>query len=97
MAVLFFFFSMPTKTAALNSLYVILISQLTGLLQTVFSGAVPQVEFGILLGMVGCGILGSELGSVLNKRLHESAVTRLLTMAMVLVMGISVYNMVMKF
>ena len=43
MAVLYFFFAMSTKTAAQNSLYVILISQTTGLVKTILSGNLPEV------------------------------------------------------
>lgn len=93
MAVLYFFFSMSTKTAAQNSLYVILISQATGLVKTMLSGQMPQVSVVLLAGMVCCGVLGSEIGGRLNRRLSESATTRLFESAMVLVMAICVYNL----
>lgn len=92
MAALYLFFSMPTKQAAENSLYVILISQIAGLLKTFLSASVPAFAPLLLLGMVFCGILGSELGSRLNSRLNEKTATRAFEGAMLLVMGISVYN-----
>ena len=92
MAVLFYFFSMGTKTAAQNSLYVILISQLTGLASVFLSGSMPAVGLPLLLGMPLFGILGSEIGGRLNKKLSESRTTRLFEGAMVLVMLICVYN-----
>lgn len=92
MAVLYYFFSMSTKIAAQNSLYIILISQIMGLLKTVFSGQIPAVPLGLLAGMVLFGILGSELGRILNRSLSECRTTLLFEGAMVLVMGISVYN-----
>ena len=57
MAALYLFFSMPTKQAAENSLYVILISQIAGLVKTVLSASVPHFAPMLLLGMVFCGIL----------------------------------------
>lgn len=92
MAVLYFFFSMATKEAAQNSLYVILISQGAGLLKTVLSGGVPELSGLLLLGMILCGVLGSELGGRINRRLTERTAARLLELSMVLVMGICLYN-----
>lgn len=93
MAVLYFFFSMPTKTAAQNSLYVILISQSVGILATALSGGIPPLSGWLLAGMVLCGVAGGEVGGRINKRLSEQCATRLFEAAMVLVMGISCYNL----
>ena len=92
MAVLFYFFSMKTKVAAQNSLYVILISQITGLASQFLSGSVPAVSIPLLLGMAFFGVLGSEIGGRLNKKLSEKRATVLFEGAMVLVMLICVYN-----
>lgn len=92
MAAMYLFFSMPTKQAAENSLYIILISQVAGLLKTFLSASVPLFTPLLLLGMVFCGILGSELGSRLNTRLNEKAATKAFEASMLLVMGICVYN-----
>lgn len=92
MAVLYFFFAMSTKTAAQNSLYVILISQTTGMVKTIVSGNLPEIIPLLLVGMVVFGVLGSEIGGRLNKRLSEKSTTRLFEGAMVLVMAICVYN-----
>ena len=42
LVVLFYFFSMETKTAAQNSLYIILFSQITSLLTTLITHSVPE-------------------------------------------------------
>ncbi len=92
MAVLYFFYSMSTKTAAQNSLYIIFISQGTGLLKIVISNDIPDLSIGILVGMIFFGILGSELGGKINSKISEGKVGYLLKCSMVLIMGISVYN-----
>lgn len=92
MAVLYYFFSMSTKAAAQNSLYVILISQIAGLLKTMLSGNVPQIAPGLLIGMIVCGVLGGEIGSRFNKRLNEKNATILFEGSMVLVLCINIYN-----
>lgn len=64
LVVLFYFFSMDTKTAAQNSLYIILISQISSLLLTVLSGSVPPFSLPTLLGMAVCGVLGGIAGAL---------------------------------
>lgn len=94
MAVLYFFYSMSTKEAAQNSLYTIFISQGTGLLKMVISNDIPDLSVDILVGMIFFGILGSELGGIINSKISEEKVKVLLECSMVLIMGISVYNIV---
>lgn len=68
LVILFFFFSMDTKTAAANSLYIILFSQATSLITTLLTHSVPQFEWQILLLMVCGGIGGGMVGRALNKK-----------------------------
>ena len=93
MAVLYYFFSMSTKIAAQNSLYVILVSQITGLLKTILSGNMPQINVWLLVGMIVYGVIGSEVGGRINKKLSENKATILFECSMVLVLCINIYNM----
>lgn len=97
MAVLYFFFSMTTKVAAQNSLYIILISQVASLLMTILGGNLPEVIWVVLIGMVICGVVGSEVGGRINKKLTEKSATVLFEFAMILVMGICCYNIIRFF
>lgn len=92
MAVLFFFFSMTPKEAAQNSLFIILISQATGLLSTIQSGILFKIPMSLLCGMIICGIVGGEVGGRINRHISEDKVTLLLNVSMVLVMLICVHN-----
>ena len=58
LAVLYYFFSMDTKHAAVNSILVILLSQVTSLIMSLVSGTVPAFEWGPLIAMVSAGALG---------------------------------------
>ena len=58
LVVLYYFFSMETKIAASNSLYIILFSQITSLLTTLVTKTVPEFSFVTLAVMVAGGILG---------------------------------------
>ena len=92
MAVMYFFFSMSAKTAAQNSLYVILISQSVGLISSSVTSGIPGIPAPLMAGMVLCGIIGSEAGGMINRRLDERQVNVLFELSMLLVMGISAYN-----
>ena len=92
LVVLFFFFSMETKTAAQNSLYIILFSQIASLVTTVVSRQVPQFEMPVLLLMIAGGIGGGIMGRNLNKKLSNKAVDRLFLILMAVIIGISLYN-----
>lgn len=92
LVVLFYFFSMETKTAAQNSLYIILFSQLASLLNTLLTGTIPEFGMTLLLLMVGGGILGGAAGSKINRKMDDEMVSRLFIGIMVLIMGICVFN-----
>ena len=92
LVVLFYFFSMDTKTAAQNSLYIILISQISSLLLTVLSGSVPPFSLPTLLGMAVCGVLGGIAGRCVNRRIPSATVDRLFIGMMGLILAICVYN-----
>ncbi len=96
LVVLGYFFSMDTKTAAANSLYIILFSQLASLIATLISG-VPEFRILALILMVAGGIGGGFVGRKLNKKMDNRAVDKLFIGLMVLIVGICVYNAVRAF
>ena len=92
LVVLYFFFSMDAKTAAANSLYIILFSQLASLLTTLVTHTVPAFRWPVLLVMVGGGVGGGMVGRTLNKRIDNKLVERLFIVLMGLILVICVYN-----
>ena len=92
LVVLFYFFSMDTKTAAQNSLYIILLSQITSLVNTLITHTVPEFEVGLLILMVGGGILGGAAGRIVNKRMDVNMVNKLFIGLMAVIMLICAYN-----
>ena len=92
LVVLYFFFSMETKVAAQNSLYIILFSQLASFLFTVISGKVPEFPVVLFVCMVCCGILGGVVGRKINKKIDSNTVSKLFLGLMVVIMGICCYN-----
>lgn len=92
LVVLFYFFSMDTKTAAKNSLYIIFFSQTASLLFSVITKQVPDFIFNMLLLMIFCGISGGILGRYINKKLPVKVVDKLLKGLMVVIICINIYN-----
>ena len=92
LVILYFFFSMTTKAAAANSLYIILFSQATSLVSTIVTGTVPSVNWGILAGMIICGILGGMAGRAFNRKMDEKMVDKLFMVLMIVIILINIYN-----
>ena len=92
LVVLYFFFSMETKVAAQNSLYIILFSQLASLLFTLVGGKVPEFPVVLFICMVCCGILGGVVGRKINKKIDSATVSKLFIGLMAVIMAICCYN-----
>lgn len=92
LVVLYYFFSMDTKTAAANSLYIILFSQAASFISTLMTHSVPAFRIGSLVCMVAGGIGGGIVGRTFNKKLDNHAVDRLFIGLMAVIIGISLYN-----
>lgn len=92
LVVLFYFFSMTTKQAAENSLYIILFSQTANLLSGIITCSIPQVSARVLVVMVVGGILGGMCGRSLNKRIREQTVDKLFVGVMIGMIMVNMYN-----
>lgn len=92
LVVLYFFFSMDTKTAAANSLYIILFSQFTSFVSTVVTHKVPTFTPITLILMVIGGILGGVIGRKVNKKIDNKTVEKLFIVLMVIIIFISLFN-----
>ena len=97
LVVLGYFFSMDTKTAAANSLYIILFSQAASLLATLITASVPEFRILALVLMVAGGIGGGIVGRNLNRKMDNHAVDKLFICLMVVIVGICIYNAVRAF
>ena len=92
LVVLYYFFSMDTKTAAANSLYIILFSQAASLIVTLATRTVPEFSWTALILMVAGGIGGGMAGRVINRRIDNRTVEKLFCVLMVIIMVICAYN-----
>lgn len=92
LVVLYFFFSMDTKTAAANSLYIIFFSQLASVLTTVLTHNVPSFRWNVFILMVSGGIGGGIIGRTLNRKIDDRAVEHLFIALMAVIIAISLFN-----
>ncbi len=92
LAILFFAFSMDTKKAAANSLYIIMFSQAASFLTACMQGTIPEFEITYLALMVSAGILGGLIGSRINKRISAATTDKLFAGLLVIIIGICCYN-----
>lgn len=92
LVVLFFFFSMTTKVAAENSLYIIFFSQIASLLSTLVTKSVPDFRIYYLILMVIGGIGGGIAGRAMNKKIEDKTVDKLFIGLMVVIIFINIYN-----
>ena len=93
LVVLYFFFSMNTKTAALNSLYMIFFAQTTSLIFTIVSSSIPETDFITLAVMIASGVVGGYIGRKINKKMSSRAVDVLFCFMLVTIVSISIYNL----
>ncbi len=92
LVVLYYFFSMDTKEAAQNSLYIIMFSQITSLIKTFVTGSVPTFEPVLLVIMIFGGISGAIVGRIVNKHIDTKTVDKLFIGLMLVIILINVYN-----
>ena len=92
LVVLFFFFSLDTKAAALSSLFIILFSQISSIGLTVISATVPSFAWNKFVLMVAGGLLGGIVGRKINKSISSKFVETLFTVQITVIIVICVYN-----
>ena len=92
LAVLYYFFSMTTKQAAVNSILIILMSQMMSLMMSLVTGSIPVFELPVLLGMVCAGAIGGFVSAKLHRKLSSETTDKLFSVLLVVIFLICCYN-----
>lgn len=92
LAVLYFAFSMDTKKAAANSLYIILFSQLASFVTSCVSRTIPEFSWTYLIVMVAAGVTGGFLGPRINKKISAATADKLFAGLLCVIICICIYN-----
>jgi len=93
LVVLYYFFSMETKVAAQNSIYIIFLSQIASFIMSVVTNTIPNVSIIVLVGMILCGLTGSAIGRIINAKIASDVVDKLFMGLMCVIILICCYNM----
>ncbi len=91
-AVLYYFYSMTPKITAKNSLFIILLSQITSFLTTVVTRTVPQFDVFAIVLMCAGGVGGALIGAKFSKMLSEDYVERLFVVVLIGLILLGSYN-----
>lgn len=94
-AVLYYFFSMKPKQAAVNSLFIILCSQIASLANTMLSHTVPTFPLAALAFMCIGGVGGALIGSSVSKKISEKTVQKIFMCVLLLLILINIYNIIL--
>lgn len=92
LVVLSYFFSMKTKIAAANSIYIIMFSQITSFFSTIIGGNIPAFSRGTLIVMILGGSIGGLVGSKINKSISTKKVDKLFIYLILIIIAINIYN-----
>ena len=87
-----YFFSMDTKTSAVNSLLVVLISQSGSFLYSLISRTIPAFQVFTLVVMVCAGVMGGFTASRLQWKMHAKQIDRLFCAVLLLILFLCAYN-----
>ena len=90
--VLSYLFSMDSKHAAINSLYIIFFSQVANLLTNILQGAIPTFSYLLLGFMMTSGIIGAMAGRTASAMLNNHQIDRLFMGIMLVIVALSAYN-----
>ena len=93
-AILYFFFSMEGKTAALNSLYIIMISQISSFTSMLVGHTIPDFNPAILIAMVSGGVIGALAGYQINLHIKNNHVEAVFSAVLLFIAGINVWNFI---
>lgn len=94
LVVLSYFFAIDGKKAAVNSLFVIFLSQFASLLVSIFSASIPEFPIALLIAMVLCGIFGGFVGRRINKSIGDDIQKKLFICLLALLLVICTYNFI---
>ena len=89
--VLYLFFGLNSKEAAINSIYIIFFSQGVSIIQTIIKG-VPEFTWLAFIMMVAGGIIGGTVGPMISKKLSLKGVDKIYLCMVVVIILISIYN-----
>lgn len=93
-AVLILFFSMNTRDAAFNSIFIIFFSQLSAILLIALTTGFSDYDLSMIGYMITGGVVGGLVGTNIAIRLSNKQVEKIFNVAILLIVLINLYNIV---
>lgn len=95
-AVLCLLFALDMKSATVNSLVLIVFSQVSKLIENIISGRLfaASLPWGLILGVCAAAVLGGLVGTKLNRKLTSRKILLIYTLTMIAIIGINIYNII---
>lgn len=90
--VLSFFFSMDSKKAAISSIYIIMLSQISSILFSIVCNTIPSFQVFDLVIMAFGGVSGGLIGSAVMKKITGKGVDKAFLFVLIIVILICTYN-----
>lgn len=89
--VLYLFFGLDSKKAAINSIYIIFFSQGVSIIQTIVKGVPSFTWFAFVMMVIG-GVIGGTIGPIISKKLSLKGVDKIYLCMVVGIIIICIYN-----
>lgn len=91
-AVIMMFLKMDIKEAAVASVFVILLSQLSKILSTTVTGGMAGIDFSMLVFMIPAAIAGGFLGFKLNRNLAHDHIEKIFNVLVAFLVLMNLFN-----
>ncbi|WP_297596353.1 sulfite exporter TauE/SafE family protein [uncultured Cetobacterium sp.] len=91
-AILIMLFSFTTKEAAVSSVFIILLSQLSKILLITINTGFAAYNLEMLPFMVVGGIIGGLIGAQLNTKLESTHIEKIFNISIILIIFINIFN-----
>jgi uncharacterized membrane protein YfcA len=96
-SILIMFFAMDIKKAAVNSVFIILLSQFSKLASILISSGFSQYNLEMLWFMVPASIIGGFIGTKLNHQLSSELIHKIFLVLVILMITLNIYNGIICF
>lgn len=90
--VLVYFFHFDIKMASVQSVVIILFSQLFSLSSGFITGSYANIDFTILIYLLPAAVIGGLVGAQVNRHISKLNLQRLFNIILVVIIGINIYN-----